>query len=40
VALENLERETVLVRVPGEIVLEQGQEVWVQASGLAHAWAD
>lgn len=36
--LNHPNRETVLARVSGELVLEQGQEVWVQASGPAHAW--
>ena len=39
VVLEHPDRETVLARVSGELVLERGQEVWVQASGPAHAWA-
>ncbi|MGA9316088.1 MAG: ABC transporter ATP-binding protein [Solirubrobacteraceae bacterium] len=39
VVLDHPNRETVLARVSGELVLEQGQEVWVQASGPAHAWA-
>lgn len=30
--------ETVLARVPGELVLAPGQEVWVAAGGAAHAW--
>jgi iron(III) transport system ATP-binding protein len=39
VVLDHPDRETVLARVSGELVLEPGQEVWVQASGPAHAWA-
>jgi iron(III) transport system ATP-binding protein len=31
-------QETVLARVPGELVLAPGQEVWVSACGPAHAW--
>ena len=38
VELDHPDRETVLARVPGELVLEQGQKVWVHASGPAHAW--
>lgn len=30
--------ETVLARVPGELVLVPGQDVWVSASGPAQAW--
>ncbi len=40
VVLEHPDRETVLARVSGELVLEQGQEVWVQANGPAHAWVN
>ena len=40
VLLSHPNHETVLARVSGELVLEQGQEVWVQASGPAHAWAN
>ncbi|MFZ2113465.1 MAG: ABC transporter ATP-binding protein [Solirubrobacteraceae bacterium] len=40
VLLDHPNRETVLARVSGELVLEQGQEVWVRASGPAHAWAN
>jgi iron(III) transport system ATP-binding protein len=36
--LHHPEQETVLARVPGDLVLTQGQEVWVKASGPAHAW--
>ncbi|HTB49518.1 MAG TPA: ABC transporter ATP-binding protein [Solirubrobacteraceae bacterium] len=39
VVLDHPDRETVLARVPGELVLEQGQDVWVQASGPGRAWA-
>jgi iron(III) transport system ATP-binding protein len=39
VVIEHPEQETVLVRVSGELLLERGQEVWVQVSGPAHAWA-
>jgi iron(III) transport system ATP-binding protein len=38
VVLDHPDHETVLVRVPGELVLERGRDVWVQASGPAHAW--
>jgi iron(III) transport system ATP-binding protein len=38
-ALEHPDRETLLARVPGDMALEPGQEVWVRASGPAHAWA-
>ncbi|HXC45095.1 MAG TPA: ABC transporter ATP-binding protein [Solirubrobacteraceae bacterium] len=37
--LEHPDRETVLARVPGEMALERGQEVWVSAGGPAQAWA-
>ena len=40
VVLDHPDRETVLARVPGELVLEPGQQVWVGASGPAHAWAN
>lgn len=40
VVLSHPNHETVLARVSGELVLEQGQEVWVQANGPAHAWAN
>lgn len=36
--LHHPDGETVLARVPGELVLAQGQEVWVQACGPARAW--
>jgi iron(III) transport system ATP-binding protein len=36
--LDHPSRERVLVRVSSELVLEQGQEVWVQAGGPARAW--
>jgi iron(III) transport system ATP-binding protein len=38
VVLDHPDGETVLARVPGELVLEQGQIVWVGASGPARAW--
>jgi iron(III) transport system ATP-binding protein len=38
VELDHPDHETVLARVPGELVLERGQTVWVQAIGAAHAW--
>ncbi|HEY5285920.1 MAG TPA: ABC transporter ATP-binding protein [Solirubrobacteraceae bacterium] len=38
VVLEHPDRETLLARVPGELVLERGQDVWVQANGSANAW--
>ncbi len=38
-SLNHPDRETVLVRVPGDLVLTQGQNVWVQTNGLAHAWS-
>jgi iron(III) transport system ATP-binding protein len=31
-------QETVLARVPGELVLAPGQEVWVEVTGLGRAW--
>jgi iron(III) transport system ATP-binding protein len=31
-------RETLLARVPGELALARGQEVWVEVVGLARAW--
>jgi iron(III) transport system ATP-binding protein len=31
-------RETLLARVPGELALVRGQEVWVEVVGLARAW--
>jgi iron(III) transport system ATP-binding protein len=40
VVLDHPDRETVLARVSGELALEPGQVVWVQASGRAHAWAE
>lgn len=40
VVLDDPHRETVLARVPGELVLQQGQEVWVQANGPGHAWTN
>jgi iron(III) transport system ATP-binding protein len=36
--LHHPDREGVLARVPGELVLTQGQDVWVQASGPGRAW--
>lgn len=36
--LHHPDEETVLARVPGELVLAHGQEVWVGATGPAHAW--
>ncbi len=36
--LDHSAHETVLARVPGELVLAPEQEVWVAASGPAHAW--
>jgi iron(III) transport system ATP-binding protein len=36
--LNDAGEETVLARVPGELALTPGQEVWVTASGPAHAW--
>jgi iron(III) transport system ATP-binding protein len=32
--------EKVLARVPGELVLAHGQQVWVHATGPAHAWPE
>lgn len=32
--------ETMLVRVPGDLVLRPGQEVWVRATGAGRAWAE
>jgi iron(III) transport system ATP-binding protein len=37
--LHHLEKETVLVRVSGELVLALGQDVWVAASGPAQVWS-
>jgi iron(III) transport system ATP-binding protein len=31
-------RETLLARVPGELALARGQEVWVEVVGFARAW--
>jgi iron(III) transport system ATP-binding protein len=36
--LHDSAQETVLARVPGELVLAPGQDVWVSASGPARAW--
>jgi hypothetical protein len=36
--LEHPDRETVLARVPGELVLAAGQSVWVEVSGSGRAW--
>lgn len=38
--LDHPAAETMLVRVPGDLVLLPGQEVWVQAVGLGRAWAE
>lgn len=38
-SLNHPDKETVLVRVPGGLVLEPGRHVWVKATGLAHAWS-
>jgi iron(III) transport system ATP-binding protein len=37
--LDHPDAETLLVRVPGDLVLLPGQEVWVQATGPGRAWA-
>ncbi|MGA9285595.1 MAG: ABC transporter ATP-binding protein [Solirubrobacteraceae bacterium] len=37
--LSHCAQETVLVRVPGELILAPGQDVWVSASGPAQAWS-
>jgi iron(III) transport system ATP-binding protein len=37
-SLHHSAQETVLARVPGELVLAPGQNVWVSASGPAQAW--
>ncbi|HEY5195269.1 MAG TPA: ABC transporter ATP-binding protein [Solirubrobacteraceae bacterium] len=36
--LDHPDAETMLVRVPGDLVLLAGQEVWVQATGPGRAW--
>ena len=36
--LRRSDQEIVLARVPGELVLAPGQDVWVSASGPAQAW--
>jgi hypothetical protein len=36
--LSHPDEETVLVRIPGDLVLAHGREVWVKATGPAHAW--
>lgn len=36
--LSHPDKETVLVRIPGDLVLAHGQEVWVQATEPAHVW--
>jgi iron(III) transport system ATP-binding protein len=36
--LSHPDQETVLVRIAGDLLLAQGQDVWVEASGPAHAW--
>jgi iron(III) transport system ATP-binding protein len=33
-------RETLLARVPGDIVLAPGQRVWVEVVGFGRAWAE
>jgi iron(III) transport system ATP-binding protein len=38
-SLDDPEAETMLVRVPGDLVLLPGQEVWVKATGSGRAWA-
>jgi iron(III) transport system ATP-binding protein len=37
--LEHPDAETMLVRVPGDLLLRPGEEVWVHASGPGLAWA-
>jgi iron(III) transport system ATP-binding protein len=37
--LRHPDAETLLARVPGELVLAHGQDVWVQTVGPAHAWS-
>jgi iron(III) transport system ATP-binding protein len=37
--LHHSAQETVLARVPGELVLAIGEDVWVSASGPAQAWS-
>jgi iron(III) transport system ATP-binding protein len=36
--LDHPDRETVLARVPGDVMLAPGQQVWVEVSGLGLAW--
>jgi iron(III) transport system ATP-binding protein len=38
--LDGQSGETLLVRVPGNLVLAAGQEVWVRATAAARAWSD